>query len=145
MLNKLWRKSATFLQSSLFPVRVPEKEALAAKQTNNNRSFRSIWDKILHERTCKKMIDNWAFLECCTIHPLLHPSSPPPLSFLPICWEDMPGQGICQAATTAHLTFVKCTCQRPAISAHTQTQPSRKILVLTLKDNQGGQILLRQN
>lgn len=52
----------------------------------------------------------------------------------------MPRQGICQAATAAHLTFVKCTCQRAVIGAHTQTEPSWIILVLTLKDNRGWQI-----
>lgn len=52
----------------------------------------------------------------------------------------MPRQGICQAATAAHLTFVKYTCQRAVIGAHTRTEPSWIILVLTLKDNRGWQI-----
>lgn len=57
---------------------------------------------------------------------------PPTLSFPSICWEDMPRQGICQAATAAHLTFVKCTCQRAAISARTQTEPSWITFLISL-------------
>ena len=98
--------------------------------------------QLLFVRLCQHML--WCCVVCVCECNLFVLSSfrmlQPPPPFLPICWEDMPRQGICQAATAAHLTFVKCACQRAAISTHTQTETFWVILVLTLKDNRGGQI-----